>query len=76
MRNSMKNYFKKTMNEEQGRKSSSPLSVVNTRDMDSNLLPWGERIMHPTKIIQGPDDFSHCICQPRYMKLKLYEVED
>jgi hypothetical protein len=37
----MNNYFEKRMYEEQGRKSSSPLSVVNTRDMDSAFTPIG-----------------------------------
>jgi hypothetical protein len=29
-----------------------------------------------TKIIQEPDDFGHCISQPRYMKSKIEEIED
>jgi hypothetical protein len=53
------------MNEEQGRKSSSPLSEVNTRDMNSTFTPIGRVDCTPGKIIQEPDVFGHCISQPR-----------
>jgi hypothetical protein len=45
----MKNYFMKTMNEEQGKNSLSPLSEVNTRNMDSIFTPIGRADCAPEK---------------------------
>jgi hypothetical protein len=42
-----KKYFEKTMNEEQGKKSSSPWT--------RHLLPSGERIVHPAKFLANQD---------------------
>jgi hypothetical protein len=62
----MKNYFEKTMDEGEGRKSLSPLSVVNTRFMNSTFTPIRREDCAPDK------KFG----QPRYMKSKIEEVED
>jgi hypothetical protein len=63
----MKNYFEKTMNKEQGRKSPSPLSVVNTRDIDSTFTPIGRADCAPD-IFKNPTILAIALAnQGRYM---------
>jgi hypothetical protein len=60
----MKNYFENIMNEEQGSKSLSPLSLASTRNIDSTFTPIGRA------------DSRTRGFWPLHLKLEIEEIED